>query len=124
MTSTPLAVLDLLPVSDGATNAEAVQNAVDLAVQTERFGYQRYWFAEHHLNPGVIGASPAIAIALVAGATSTIRLGSAGVQFGHRTPLMALSYLPAVSLVRFPQLVSSPLSVKFPCPRRFILKAS
>jgi luciferase family oxidoreductase group 1 len=87
MTQTPLAVLDLLPVSDGATNNEAVSNAVDLARVTERFGYHRYWFAEHHLNPGVIGASPAIAIALVAGATSRIRLGSAGVQFGHRTPL-------------------------------------
>lgn len=87
MTQTPLAVLDLLPVSDGATNSEAVSNAVDLAQQSERFGYHRYWFAEHHLNPGVIGAAPAIAIALVAGATKTIRLGSAGVQFGHRTPL-------------------------------------
>jgi luciferase family oxidoreductase group 1 len=87
MTQTPLAVLDLLPVSAGATNSEAVNNAIDLARASERFGYARYWFAEHHLNPGVIGASPAVAIALVAGLTSTIRLGSAGVQFGHRTPL-------------------------------------
>jgi luciferase family oxidoreductase group 1 len=62
-------------------------NTVDLAQETERFGYQRYWFAEHHLNPGVLGVSPTVAIALVAGATSTIRLGSAGVQIGHRTPL-------------------------------------
>src|ERR1700712_189892 len=87
MTRTPLAVLDLLPVSDGATGAEAINNAVDLARQAEQFGYHRYWFAEHHLNPGVIGAAPAIAIVLVAGATQTIRLGSAGVQLGHRTPL-------------------------------------
>lgn len=87
MGSTPLAVLDLLPRSSGADNATALRNAVDLAQQTERFGYARYWFAEHHLNPGVLGSSPAVAIALVAGSTSTIRLGSAGVQFGHRTPL-------------------------------------
>jgi len=85
--ATPLAVLDLIPVSSGSDDAEALRNTVDLARQAERFGYQRYWFAEHHLNPGVIGASPAVAIALVAGATETIRLGSAGVQFGHRTPL-------------------------------------
>jgi luciferase family oxidoreductase group 1 len=85
--ATPLAVLDLVPVSSGSGAAEALRNTVDLARQTERFGYQRYWFAEHHLNPGVIGAAPAVAIALVAGATQTIRLGSAGVQIGHRTPL-------------------------------------
>ncbi|WP_238018913.1 LLM class flavin-dependent oxidoreductase [Dactylosporangium sp. AC04546] len=85
--STPLAVLDLIPISSGDTIAGAVRNAVDLAQQTERFGYTRYWFAEHHLNPGVLGASPAISIALVAGATSTIRVGSAGVQLGHRQPL-------------------------------------
>ncbi|MBL7252791.1 LLM class flavin-dependent oxidoreductase [Paractinoplanes lichenicola] len=85
--STPLAVLDLIPRSSGATTADALRNLVDLAQQTERFGYRRYWFAEHHLNPGVLGASPAVSIALVAGATSSIRLGSAGVQLGHRQPL-------------------------------------
>jgi alkanesulfonate monooxygenase SsuD/methylene tetrahydromethanopterin reductase-like flavin-dependent oxidoreductase (luciferase family) len=85
--STSLSVLDLLPRSSGADNQEAVRNAIDLAQHVERFGYGRYWFAEHHLNPGVIGSSPAVEIALVAAATSTIRLGSAGVQFGHRTPL-------------------------------------
>ena len=87
MTRTPLAVLDLVPVSTGSTPGAAVGNAVDLARRSEQFGYQRYWFAEHHLNPGVIGASPAVTIALVAAATSTIRLGSAGVQLGHHLPL-------------------------------------
>ncbi len=53
----------------------------------EAFGYRRYWFAEHHLNPGVAGSSPAVLIALVAGATERIRLGSGGVQSGHRTAL-------------------------------------
>jgi alkanesulfonate monooxygenase SsuD/methylene tetrahydromethanopterin reductase-like flavin-dependent oxidoreductase (luciferase family) len=83
----PLSVLDLLPRSSGSDNATALRNTIDLAQQAERFGYARYWFAEHHLNPGVLGSSPAVEIALVAGSTSTIRLGSAGVQFGHRTPL-------------------------------------
>ncbi|GAC67949.1 LLM class flavin-dependent oxidoreductase [Gordonia soli] len=82
-----LSVLDLLPRSSGADAQAALHNAVDLAQSAERFGYRRYWFAEHHLNPGVLGSSPAVEIALVAAATRTIRLGSAGVQFGHRTPL-------------------------------------
>jgi luciferase family oxidoreductase group 1 len=87
MNRIPLAVLDLVPRSDGATIAEGVRNAIDLAQQAERFGYDRYWFAEHHVNPGVLGASPALSIALVAAATQTIRLGSAGVQTGNRMPL-------------------------------------
>ncbi|MGC5247398.1 LLM class flavin-dependent oxidoreductase [Gordonia sp. DT219] len=87
MAPIPLSVLDLLPRSSGSDNATALRNTIDLAQQAERFGYARYWFAEHHLNPGVLGSSPAVEIALIAGSTSTIRLGSAGVQFGHRTPL-------------------------------------
>ncbi|WP_037908337.1 LLM class flavin-dependent oxidoreductase [Actinacidiphila yeochonensis] len=87
MTATPLAVLDLVPVSSGSTAPQALRNSIDLAQQTERFGYARYWFAEHHLNPGVAGTSPAVVLALTAAATSTIRLGAGAVQLGHRTAL-------------------------------------
>ncbi|MFD7079686.1 LLM class flavin-dependent oxidoreductase [Streptomyces sp. NPDC059918] len=87
MSATPLGVLDLVPVVSGSTAAEALANSIDLARSTEEFGYARYWFAEHHLNPGVAGTSPAIVLALTASATSTIRLGSGAVQLGHRTAL-------------------------------------
>ena len=63
------------------------RNTIDLAQTAERLGYRRYWFAEHHLNPGVAGSSPALLIAMVAAATEHIRLGSGGVQSGHRTAL-------------------------------------
>ena len=87
MTSTPLTVLDLVPISSGSTAAQALRNSIDLAQQAEGLGYTRYWFAEHHLNPGVAGTSPAVVLALTAAATSTIRLGSGAVQMGHRTAL-------------------------------------
>jgi alkanesulfonate monooxygenase SsuD/methylene tetrahydromethanopterin reductase-like flavin-dependent oxidoreductase (luciferase family) len=96
MAQVPLSVLDLVPIASGSTNADALRNTIDLARQAEQFGYQRYWFAEHHLNPGVIGASPAVVIALVAGSTSYIRLGSAGFQLGHRT---ALSVVEEIGLI-------------------------
>jgi alkanesulfonate monooxygenase SsuD/methylene tetrahydromethanopterin reductase-like flavin-dependent oxidoreductase (luciferase family) len=83
----PLSVLDLVPVASGQTPAEAVRNSIDLAQQAERLGYHRYWFAEHHLNPGVAATAPAVLIALAAAATTRIRVGSGGVQLGHRTPL-------------------------------------
>jgi len=87
MTAIPLTVLDLVPISSGCTAAQALRNSIDLARAAERFGYARYWFAEHHLNPGVAGTSPAVTLALTAAATSTIRLGSGAVQMGYRTAL-------------------------------------
>jgi alkanesulfonate monooxygenase SsuD/methylene tetrahydromethanopterin reductase-like flavin-dependent oxidoreductase (luciferase family) len=87
MATTPLTVLDLVPISSGSSPAEALQNTIALARAAESFGYARYWFAEHHLNPGVAGTSPAVVLALTADATSTIRIGSGAVQLGHRTAL-------------------------------------
>ncbi|HVQ90341.1 MAG TPA: LLM class flavin-dependent oxidoreductase, partial [Mycobacteriales bacterium] len=83
----PLSILDLVPISSGSTAADALRNTIDLARRAEQLGYRRYWLAEHHLNPGVAGTSPAVLIALLAGATSRIRLGAGAVQMGHRTAL-------------------------------------
>ncbi|WP_405918086.1 MsnO8 family LLM class oxidoreductase [Streptomyces sp. NBC_00728] len=87
MSDIPLGVLDLVPISSGSTATQALHNSIDLARRAEELGYARYWFAEHHLNPGVAGTSPAVVLALTASATSTIRLGSGAVQLGHRTAL-------------------------------------
>jgi alkanesulfonate monooxygenase SsuD/methylene tetrahydromethanopterin reductase-like flavin-dependent oxidoreductase (luciferase family) len=87
MPNTPLAVLDLVPISSGSSAPEALRNSIDLARQAERLGYIRYWFAEHHLNPGVAGTSPAVVLALTAAATTSIRIGSGAVQMGHRKAL-------------------------------------
>src|SRR5690349_8565037 len=104
MTTTPLTVLDLVPISSGSNATQALRNSIDLAQQTERLGYTRYWFAEHHLNPGVAGTSPAVVLGLTAAATSTIRLGSGAVQMGHRTALATVEefgLLDALHLGRF-----------------------
>jgi alkanesulfonate monooxygenase SsuD/methylene tetrahydromethanopterin reductase-like flavin-dependent oxidoreductase (luciferase family) len=85
--TTALGVLDLVPISSGSTATQALRNSIDLARHAESLGYTRYWFAEHHLNPGVAGTSPAVLLALTAAETTTIRLGSGAVQMGHRTAL-------------------------------------
>lgn len=90
MTATPLTVLDLVPISSGSSATEALRNSIQLAQQAERLGYARYWFAEHHLNPGVAGTSPAVLLGLTAAETSTIRLGSGALQMGHRTALSSV----------------------------------
>ncbi|MEV5898110.1 MsnO8 family LLM class oxidoreductase [Nonomuraea fuscirosea] len=82
-----LSILDLAPISSGRSAADALRNSIDLARRAEAAGYRRYWLAEHHFAPGVASSAPAVLIALVAAATTTIRVGSGAVQLGHQTPL-------------------------------------
>lgn len=84
----PLSVLDLAPIAEGATAADAFAHALDLARHAERWGYRRYWLAEHHNMPGVASAATAVVIGYVAGGTSTIRVGSGGVMLPNHCPLV------------------------------------
>lgn len=80
----PLSVLDLSPISTGSTARQAIRNTIDLARHAEAWGYRRFWVAEHHFV-AVASSAPTELIALIAGATETIRVGSAAVQAGYRT---------------------------------------
>lgn len=82
-----LSVLDLSPVSSGSTPADALHASIELARHVERLGYVRHWVAEHHNMPGIASSSPAVLIAHLAAATSTIRLGSGGVMLPNHSPL-------------------------------------
>jgi alkanesulfonate monooxygenase SsuD/methylene tetrahydromethanopterin reductase-like flavin-dependent oxidoreductase (luciferase family) len=84
----PLSVLDLSPVCEGSTPAQALRNTIDLARRCEAAGYRRYWVAEHHFTEGVASSSPAVLIAAIAAATSVIRVGSGAVQLGHQTAVV------------------------------------
>ena len=55
----PLSVLDLSPVGQGSSPAQALRNSVALAGEVERLGYRRFWVAEHHNMPGIASSSPA-----------------------------------------------------------------
>jgi luciferase family oxidoreductase group 1 len=83
-----LSVLDLAPIVEGSTAAEALANSLDLARHAERLGYHRFWLAEHHNMPGIASAATAVVIAHVAAGTRTIRVGSGGVMLPNHAPLM------------------------------------
>ncbi|HUL81492.1 MAG TPA: LLM class flavin-dependent oxidoreductase [Gammaproteobacteria bacterium] len=85
---TALSVLDLAFVSDGSTPAEALRNTLDLARHAERWGYTRYWLAEHHNMVGIASAATSIVIAHVAGGTKTIRVGAGGIMLPNHAPLV------------------------------------
>ena len=85
---TVYALLDLVPVVEGGTVAQALGNAADLARHAERQGFSRYWVAEHHGMAGIAGAATAVVIAHVAAATSTIRVGAGGIMLPNHSPLV------------------------------------
>ncbi|WP_126975137.1 LLM class flavin-dependent oxidoreductase [Frigidibacter oleivorans] len=87
MTDLPYSLLDLAPVPEGATVAEALANVRDLARHAETLGYHRYWLAEHHNMTGIASAATAVLIGHVAGATRTIRVGSGGIMLPNHAPL-------------------------------------
>jgi luciferase family oxidoreductase group 1 len=83
----PLSVLDLAPVGEGSDPGHALRQSLILAAEAERWGYRRYWVAEHHNMPGIASSSPAVLLAHAAGVTSTIRLGSGGVMLPNHASL-------------------------------------
>jgi luciferase family oxidoreductase group 1 len=84
----PFSVLDLSPIVEGGTAAESFRNTLDLAQHAERWGYHRYWLAEHHNMPGIASAATAVVIGHVAAGTASIRVGSGGVMLPNHSPLV------------------------------------
>ncbi len=83
-----LSILDLVPVVEGKTPADAFANTRDLAQHAERWGYQRYWVAEHHNMVGIASAATSVVIGFIAAHTSTIRVGAGGIMLPNHSPLI------------------------------------
>jgi len=84
----PFSVLDLAPIAQGSNAAQSSRNSLDLARHAERWGYRRFWLAEHHGMPGIASAATAVLIGHVAGGTSTIRVGAGGIMLPNHSPLV------------------------------------
>jgi len=83
----PLSVLDLSPIVEGGTAAQAFRCTLDLAQHAERWGYTRYWLAEHHNMPGIGSAATSVLIGHVGAGTSRIRIGAGGIMLPNHAPL-------------------------------------
>ena len=83
----PLSVLDLAPIVEGGTRRAVFRNSLDLAQHAERWGYRRYWLAEHHNMPGIASAATAVLIGHIGAGTSTIRIGAGGIMLPNHAPL-------------------------------------
>ena len=88
MSLPPLSILDLAPIVEGSTAADALRHSLDLARHAEAWGYRRFWLAEHHNMDGVASSATAVLIGHIAGGTRTIRVGSGGVMLPNHAPLV------------------------------------
>jgi len=83
----PISVLDFVSITEGQTAAEAIADTVAVAQAAEVAGYHRFWIPEHHNSTGLGFTSLEVLIAHLAAATSTIRVGAAGVMLPNHSPL-------------------------------------
>ncbi len=81
-----LSVLDLVPVREGGTIAQALSTVTDLARAAERYGFKRFWVAEHHAMEGIAGGATSVVLSHLGNATSTMRIGSGGIMLPNHTP--------------------------------------
>jgi luciferase family oxidoreductase group 1 len=88
LSDTKLCILDLAPVAEGKSIAESFKNTLDLARHAEKWGYERFWLAEHHNLEGIASAATSVLIGYVAQGTSTIRVGSGGIMLPNHAPLV------------------------------------
>jgi luciferase family oxidoreductase group 1 len=83
-----LSVLDLVPVRSDQTTGDAIRASRRLAQVADELDFERYWVAEHHNMPAVAATNPPVLIAMIAAATSRIRVGSGGVMLPNHAPLV------------------------------------
>lgn len=84
----PLSVLDLAPVNEGSYPRQSFQNSVDLAQHVEKWGFHRYWLAEHHNMPGIASSATSVVIGHIAAATDRIRVGAGGIMLPNHATLV------------------------------------
>lgn len=86
--NTRFSALDLAPIRDDGTPAQALHNALALARHVEGLGFQRFWVAEHHNMDGIASAATAVLLGYLAANTTRIRLGAGGVMLPNHAPLV------------------------------------
>ena len=84
----PFSILDLSPIAEGSDARASFQHSLDLAQHGERWGFNRFWLAEHHGMPGIASAATSVLMGYVAAGTSTIRVGAGGIMLPNHSPLV------------------------------------
>src|SRR3954447_362958 len=84
----PFSILDLSPINQGSDAAHAFRHSLDVAQHAERWGFKRFWLAEHHNMQGIASAATSVLIGYVASGTTAIRVGSGGIMLPNHSSLV------------------------------------
>jgi luciferase family oxidoreductase group 1 len=74
------------------------EHAFLIATRAQELGYSRYWLSEHHGENANCG-SPTVMTALLAGMTTSIRVGPAGILLSYNSPLKVAEEYRLLSLL-------------------------
>jgi len=99
-----ISILDLAPVPEGSDTRTAIASSVRLAQAAERWGYRRYWLAEHHNMPGIASAATAVLIGHIADHTRTIRVGAGGIMLPNHAPLAVAEAFGTLATIHGPRI--------------------
>jgi luciferase family oxidoreductase group 1 len=83
-----LSILDLVRVTEETDARGALDNARDLAAHAEKWGYRRFWVAEHHNMAGIASAATSVVIAHIAAGSQHIRVGAGGIMLPNHAPIV------------------------------------
>lgn len=81
-------ILELAPIHDHGTAQQALHQSLDLAQHAEKWGYHRFWVAEHHNMSGIASSATSVLLGYLAANTTTLRLGSGGIMLPNHAPLV------------------------------------
>lgn len=95
----PLSLLDFVDVPAGVPAPQAIERTVRTAQTADRLGYARFWISEHHSFAGLASSSPEILIGHIAGATSGIRVGAAGIMLPNHSPLKVAEWFKTLEML-------------------------
>lgn len=84
----PFSILDLAQITVDGSASESFHRSLDLAQHAEKWGFQRFWLAEHHNMSGIASSATSVVIGYVANGTKTIRVGSGGIMLPNHSPLV------------------------------------
>ncbi|WP_145642124.1 MsnO8 family LLM class oxidoreductase, partial [Bacillus licheniformis] len=86
--NTKYSVLNLSPIVQGGNAEQSFKQSMDLAQHAEKWGYHRFWLAEHHNIEGVASSATSVLIGYIAGGTKKMRIGSGGIMLPNHSPLV------------------------------------
>ncbi|MEQ8532718.1 MAG: MsnO8 family LLM class oxidoreductase, partial [Imperialibacter sp.] len=84
----PYSILELASVPAGSSTGEVFKNSLLLAQHAEKWGYTRFWMAEHHNMVSIASSATPVLIGHIAGGTKSIRVGSGGIMLPNHAPLI------------------------------------